>query len=180
MCGIAGLVSFQAPVDPASLKELVRGIAHRGPDDQGIYVSPAQRCGLGHARLSIIDLSPMGHQPMHDADAGNTIVFNGEIYNFPALRKECEVAGYRFRSHSDTEVVLALYHLYGTDCLAYLRGMFAFAIWDDARQRLFFARDRVGKKPFHYALGPQGLAFCSEIDLYPTIHGQTVIWTINA
>jgi asparagine synthase (glutamine-hydrolysing) len=164
MCGIAGLVSFQAPVDPAELMDLVRGIAHRGPDDQGIHVSPGQRCGLGHARLSIIDLSPLGHQPMLDAEVGNTIVFNGEIYNFAALRARCEAAGHRFRSHTDTEVILALYRLHGVECLAYLRGMFAFAIWDEARQRLFFARDRVGKKPFHYSLGRQGFAFCSEID----------------
>lgn len=164
MCGIAGQISFQSPVDPASLMDLVRGIAHRGPDDQGIHVSPGRRCGLGHARLSIIDLSPLGHQPMLDAEAGNAIVFNGEIYNFPALRESCEVAGYRFRSHTDTEVILALYRLHGIECLARLRGMFAFAIWDEARQRLFFARDRVGKKPFHYALNSRGFAFCSEID----------------
>ena len=164
MCGIAGHISFQTPVDPASLMDLVRGIAHRGPDDQGIHFSRDRRCCLGHARLSIIDLSPLGHQPMHDTETGNAIVFNGEIYNFPALRESCEVAGYRFKSHTDTEVILALYRLYGIECLARLRGMFAFAIWDEARQRLFFARDRVGKKPFHYALSSQGFAFCSEID----------------
>lgn len=164
MCGIAGLVSFQTPIDPASLADLVRGIAHRGPDDQGIHFSPGQRCGLGHARLSIIDLSPLGHQPMLDPESENAIVFNGEIYNFAALRKSCEAAGHRFRSHTDTEVILALYRLHGIECLTYLRGMFAFAIWDEARKRLFFARDRVGKKPFHYSLGKQGFAFCSEID----------------
>jgi asparagine synthase (glutamine-hydrolysing) len=164
MCGIAGQVSFQSSVDPAALMDLVHGIAHRGPDDQGIHVSPGQRCGLGHARLSIIDLSPLGHQPMLDSEAGNAIVFNGEIYNFAALRERCEAAGYRFRSHTDTEVILALYRLHGVECLTHLRGMFAFAIWDEARQRLFFARDRVGKKPFHYSLGKQGFTFCSEID----------------
>lgn len=164
MCGIAGMVSFVAAVDQQQLKSLMQGIAHRGPDDQGLYVSPGQRCGLGHARLSIIDLSPSGHQPMLDGETGNTIVFNGEIYNFAALRQRCEEGGYRFQSHTDTEVILALYRMHGTACLAYLRGMFAFTIWDEARKRLFFARDRVGKKPFHYALGSQGFAFCSEID----------------
>lgn len=164
MCGIAGLVSFQSPVDFVSLTNLARGIAHRGPDDQGFYVSPGQRCGFGHARLSIIDLSPSGHQPMLDEETGNAIVFNGEIYNFAALRQRCEEGGYRFQSHTDTETILALYRKDGIKCLTYLRGMFAFAIWDEARKRLFFARDRVGKKPFHYALGAQGFAFCSEID----------------
>jgi asparagine synthase (glutamine-hydrolysing) len=101
---------------------------------------------------------------MLDPDTGNCIVFNGEIYNFQQLRKECEAAGDRFRSHSDTEVILALYRRYGTDCLGFLRGMFAFAIWDEKRQRLFIARDRVGKKPFNYAILKSGLAFCSEID----------------
>ena len=101
---------------------------------------------------------------MLDEEAGNAIVFNGEIYNFATLRKACEADGYRFRSHSDTEVILALYRRHGVDCLRHLRGMFAFAIWDEARQRLFFARDRLGKKPFHYADAPEGFAFCSEID----------------
>jgi asparagine synthase (glutamine-hydrolysing) len=119
---------------------------------------------LGHARLSIIDLSPLGHQPMRDPETGNCIAFNGEIYNFQALRQECEAAGDSFRSHSDTEVILALYRRHGVQCLQHLRGMFAFALWDEARKRVFFARDRVGKKPLNYALVEGGVVFCSEID----------------
>lgn len=164
MCGIAGLVSHKAPVPSESLLRLIEGIAHRGPDDQGIYVSAEQRCALGHTRLSIIDLSADGHQPMIASETGHTIVFNGEIYNFKQLSKTAEAAGYRFKSCSDTEVILAFYHLHGIDCLRHLRGMFSFAIWDPAKQRLFFARDRLGKKPFHYSHSPKGFAFCSEID----------------
>lgn len=164
MCGIAGIVSMGIRTSPELLDALVEGVSHRGPDDRGIYYSPDGRCALGHTRLAILDLSATGHQPMLDDDTGNAIVFNGEIYNFASLRKDCEAHGYRFRSHSDTEVILALYRKHGTDCLRFLRGMFAFAIWDVQRQRLFFARDRVGKKPFHYALTPEGFSFCSEID----------------
>jgi asparagine synthase (glutamine-hydrolysing) len=163
MCGIAGHLSFSTPPDPAGVRQLVAGIRHRGPDDSGLWISGRGHCVLGHARLSIIDLSPLGHQPMLDPDTGNTIVFNGEIYNFQSLRKECEAAGDRFRSHSDTEVILALYRRHGIGCLNKLRGMFAFALWDEAAQHLFMARDRVGKKPLNYALLPDGIAFCSEL-----------------
>jgi len=164
MCGIAGHISFQRPHEAAPVAEMVRRIRHRGPDDQGLWTSPKGECVLGHARLSIIDLSPLGHQPMFDAETGNCIVFNGEIYNFQALRKECEAAGDRFRSQSDTEVILALYRRYGVKCLHKLRGMFAFSIWDESRKRLFFARDRIGKKPLNYVLVKGGIIFCSEID----------------
>ncbi len=163
MCGIAGLVSGRRQLEPSSLQAMVNGLEHRGPDDRGIWLADDLSCGLGHTRLSVIDLSAQGHQPMRDENSGNIIVFNGEIYNFQALRRECEHAGHEFHSHSDTEVILALYALHGTECLRRLRGMFAFAIWDATRRQLFMARDRVGKKPFHYALSPAGLAFCSEI-----------------
>ncbi len=164
MCGIAGLVSFSSHVRNHLLTELVDGISHRGPDDCGHYQSPDRKCTLGHTRLAILDLSMAGHQPMLDTATGNANVFNGEIYNFATLRRDCEADGYRFRSHSDTEVILALYRKHGVDCLRFLRGMFAFAIWDEQRKRLFFARDRVGKKPFHYAVSSDGFSFCSEID----------------
>lgn len=164
MCGIAGIVGRRPIENRSWLEGLVDGIAHRGPDDAGEYLSPNGMCALGHTRLAILDLSAAGHQPMHEEATGNAIVFNGEIYNFAALRKECEADGYRFRSHSDTEVILALYRRHGIDCLRLLRGMFAFALWDEREQRLFFARDRLGKKPFHYAESAQGFAFCSEID----------------
>lgn len=163
MCGIAGHLSFTSPPDPAGVRKMVAGISHRGPDDSGLWVAGRGNCILGHARLSIIDLSPLGHQPMLDPETGNTIVFNGEIYNFQSLRKECEAAGDSFRSHSDTEVILALYRRHGIECLKKLRGMFAFALWDEAAQHLFMARDRVGKKPLNYALMPDGIAFCSEL-----------------
>ncbi|NTW87566.1 MAG: asparagine synthase (glutamine-hydrolyzing) [Desulfobulbaceae bacterium] len=164
MCGITGHISFQELPSPDHVAELVRRIRHRGPDDQGIWASPKRECVLGHARLSIIDLSPLGHQPMLDPDSGNAIVFNGEIYNFQILRKEREAAGDVFRTHSDTEVILTLYRRYGIDCLKFLRGMFAFVIWDERNQRIFFARDRVGKKPFNYTLSHGNFVFCSEID----------------
>jgi len=164
MCGIAGIVAKQPITDQGALAGLVDGIIHRGPDDRGDYLSPYRTCALGHTRLAILDLSTAGHQPMLDETSGNVIVFNGERYNFAALRKECETDGYRFRSHSATEIILALYRKHGVDCLRFLRGMFAFAIWDEKQQRLFFARDRLGKKPFNYAVSPQGFTFCSEID----------------
>lgn len=164
MCGIAGHIQFTEQPAGSHVAELVRRIRHRGPDDSGQWVSPGKECVLGHARLSIIDLSPAGHQPMLDCLTGNAIVFNGEIYNFQSLRKECEVAGDVFRSHSDTEVILALYRRHGIGCLKFLRGMFTLAIWDEQRQQLFMARDRVGKKPLNYALVGDGIVFCSEID----------------
>lgn len=164
MCGIAGHLSFASSPPENQVAALIGGIRHRGPDDQGLWFSPTGKCVLGHARLSIIDLSAFGHQPMQDPITGNSIVFNGEIYNFQSLRKECETENDVFRSHSDTEVILALYRRYGVSCLSKLRGMFAFAIWDEREQHLFFARDRVGKKPFNYTLNDNGFIFCSEID----------------
>ena len=163
MCGIAGEVNRSARADPHAVATMVSGIAHRGPDDRGLWTSSNGICVFGHARLSIIDLSSAGHQPMQDLRTGNSIVFNGEIYNFQALRKDCELAGNTFKSHSDTEVILTLYRQHGIDCLRLLRGMFALAIWDEQRQQLFLARDRVGKKPLNYAVTQNGLAFCSEL-----------------
>ena len=124
---------------------MIFGIAHRGPDDRGLWSSSNGVCAFGHARLSIVDLSPAGHQPMIDTVTGNVIVFNGEIYNFWELRKDNESVGETFKSRSDTEVILSLYRRHGIDCLKFLRGMFAIAIWDEQRQQLFLARDRVGK-----------------------------------
>ena len=163
MCGIAGELNWTPPADKQAVNAMVSGIAHRGPDDQGLWASPNGACALGHARLSIVDLSPAGHQPMLDPHTGNAIVFNGEIYNFHLLRKDCEAAGDAFQSHTDTEVILALYRRHGVGCLKFLRGMFALAIWDEQHQQLFIARDRVGKKPLNYALTPTSLVFCSEL-----------------
>ena len=163
MCGIAGQVAFGDRADPAAVAAMIARIRHRGPDDQGVWISPDHSCALGHARLSIIDLTPSGHQPMIDPETGNSIVFNGEIYNYLELKAECEALGDRFRSGSDTEVLLCLYRRHGADCLRKLRGMFAFAIWDAAAQELFLARDRMGKKPFLYAMLEGRLVFCSEM-----------------
>jgi asparagine synthase (glutamine-hydrolysing) len=142
---------------------MVERLQHRGPDDRGLWRSPEGRCVLGHTRLSIIDLTPAGHQPMLDPLTGNAVVFNGEIYNFQEQRAACERQGDRFLSNSDTEVILALYRRHGVGCLRFLRGMFAFALWDAQQQALFLARDRVGKKPLNYALTDRGVIFASEI-----------------
>src|SRR5450759_1105270 len=164
MCGIVGELNWQVRANRGALDAMVSGIAHRGPDDRGLWSSPNGACALGHARLSVVDLSPAGHQPMLDPNTGNAIVFNGEIYNFQALRKDCEAAGDVFKSRSDTEVILALYRRHGVGCLKFLRGMFALAIWDEQRQQLFLASDRVGKKPLNYAVTRAGFAFCSELN----------------
>src|SRR5438105_5671658 len=135
-------------------------IAHRGPDDEGMFA--AGHIGLGNRRLAIVDLTSAGHQPMSTDDGRLWITYNGEIYNFPELRTDLEARGHRFLSHTDTAVILATYREFGVDCLERLRGMFAFAIWDAENERLFIARDRVGKKPLHYWVDADGIAFASE------------------
>lgn len=162
MCGIAGRFNYLsgAPVAADVVGRMCDLIAHRGPDGHGVWVDGP--IGLGHRRLAIIDLSPAGHQPMQSEDAQLTITFNGEIYNFLELRRELEGVGHRFRSRTDTEVILCAYRQWGVECLARLRGMFSFAIWDEASRTLFIGRDRVGKKPLHYLLDRDGLAFASE------------------
>ena len=138
-------------------------MTHRGPDDAGEWWSDDNRVGLGHRRLSILDLSPLGHQPMRDEARGLTIAFNGEIYNHRELREELSAQGFVFRSHSDTEVLLAAYAAWGEDCLAHLNGMFAFALFDAPRQTMFLARDRAGEKPLFYRLDQGVLHFASEL-----------------
>lgn len=164
MCGIAGYINWKDSVGLEEVSKMVKGLNHRGPDDSGLWRSLDDYCVMGHSRLSVIDLSPNGHQPMIDPETGNVIVFNGEIYNYQVLRNVCEEKGDHFFSYSDTEVVLALFRRHGRDCLQYLRGMFAFAIWDKKNQELFMACDRVGKKPLNYALLRNGIIFSSEID----------------
>lgn len=163
MCGFVGVLNLDGQAaDAALLSRMSQEIAHRGPDDQGVETSGP--CGLGFRRLSIIDLSAAGHQPMRSADERLTIVFNGEIYNYRELRDELAKDGARFRSHSDTEVLLHLYERYGTEMLSRLRGMFAFAIWDARERSLVVARDRVGIKPLYYLLLPgERLYVASEI-----------------
>jgi asparagine synthase (glutamine-hydrolysing) len=165
MCGIAGIVgSAPRPTWGPLLHRMLDLIAHRGPDDQGVH-SIGHGC-LGHRRLSIIDLSPAGHQPMLDGQ--NAVVFNGEIYNHRELRKELEATGARFRSRSDTETLLAGYRFWGPDLVHRLRGMFAFALWDDDARTLFAARDPFGKKPFYYHWDGKVFTFASEVEAVVT------------
>ena len=147
MCGIAGKIYFNQRqiVSEEEIKMMTNYLAHRGPDDSGIFIDG--QVGLGHKRLSIIDLSATGHEPMSDDTGKIHLTFNGEIYNFQQLRQDLEKDGVKFKSKTDAEVVIYLYKKYGTDCLQYLRGMFAFAIWDSTQQILFLARDPLGKKP---------------------------------
>jgi asparagine synthase (glutamine-hydrolysing) len=162
MCGIAGRYNFRsgAPVGEDVLAAMCRLVAHRGPDGKGTWAADA--VGFGHRRLSIIDLSDAGRQPMQTADGQTTITFNGEIYNFEEIRRDLESRGCAFASRTDTEVILQAYRVFGPACVRRLRGMFAFAIWDAGARRLFAARDRLGKKPFYYREDADGLAFASE------------------
>jgi len=162
MCGIAGIVGTEADVvqDVGTIRLMCNAIIHRGPDDEGFYLRGGT--GLGMRRLSIIDLAG-GHQPIHNEDRNVWVVFNGEIYNFPELRHEFESRGHRFYTQSDTEVIVHLYEELGAECIRRLRGMFAIALWDERRKTLLLARDRLGKKPLHYALHKGNLYFGSEI-----------------
>jgi asparagine synthase (glutamine-hydrolysing) len=163
MCGICGIVGQP---DEQLIKSMLARIAHRGPDDEGVYVaetSSGERIGLGHRRLSIIDLSPAGHEPMSDPSGRIWLTFNGEIYNFKELRRELETLGHRFKSNTDAEVIIYAYLEWGRDCLTRFNGMFAFAIWDSQNESLFLARDRLGIKPLYYADTPAGFAFASEV-----------------
>jgi asparagine synthase (glutamine-hydrolysing) len=160
MCGIAGFVLRDGRAEAPAVRAMCDQIRHRGPDDEGIHVDGA--CGIGMRRLSIIDLST-GHQPMSNEDGTVWVVFNGEIYNYQPLRQSLLSKGHRFVTHSDTETLVHLYEQYGTDGLAQLRGMFAFAIWDARRRRILLARDRFGKKPLYYSIRPNGLFFGSEL-----------------
>ena len=163
MCGIVGIFNYRSgePVSGQLIRSMADQIRYRGPDDGGVYADGV--IGLGHRRLSIIDLSPLGHQPMASQDDKIWIVFNGEIYNYQEIRKDLEAKGYEFRSNTDTEVIIYLYREYGEECLQYLRGMFAFAIWDSETSKLLLARDRIGKKPLYYYDDGKILIFASEI-----------------
>src|SRR5581483_11748537 len=165
MCGLAGVVSFGRPIaDPAALSRRLAGLlAHRGPDGEGVWVSPSATVVLAHRRLAIIDLSGAAAQPMATPDARYRIVFNGEIYNFRQLRAELEARDDRFATVSDTEVLLRLVVRDGPDALARARGMFALAIWDSVDRSLLLARDRFGMKPLYVAARSDAVAFASEI-----------------
>lgn len=162
MCGILGILGAPGEVDPEQLEALRDRMRHRGPDDAGLYVNEERSVGLAHRRLSILDLSPRGRQPMASADGKLWLVFNGEIYNYRLLRRELEQSGHAFTSETDTEVVLAAYQQWGIGCIHRLRGMFAFGLWDARVRRLWIARDRLGIKPLFYRLDG-GMRFASEM-----------------
>ena len=165
MCGIAGFLTTGAPRPgrdlEARLWRMIATVRHRGPDDEGVWTNG--QAGLAHARLSIIDPTPAGHQPMASADGTVWISFNGEIYNFAEIRRELDSLGYLFRSRSDTEVIVNGWHAWGPEIFSRLRGMFALAIWDRRSRRLILARDRLGKKPLYYTTTPDAFLFGSEI-----------------
>lgn len=173
MCGIAGIVDEQrrGAVDEQTVHQMCQAIVHRGPDDEGIFVKNG--VGLGMRRLSIIDISG-GHQPVFNEDRTVWVVYNGEIYNFPELRRDLESRGHRFYTNCDTEVIVHLYEDMGAECVQKLRGMFAFALYDEKRRKLLMARDRLGKKPLHYALANGRLLFGSEIKSILTVAPELV------
>jgi asparagine synthase (glutamine-hydrolysing) len=182
MCGIAGIWEFNGRVDEGLLRSMRDSLTHRGPDDEGIFVGDDGRVGLAHRRLSILDPSPAGRQPM--SRAGVWTVHNGEVYNFRAIRDELAAAGHEFTSNSDTEVLLAGYHQWGLDAVHRFRGMFATALWDSGDRKLHLVRDRVGVKPLYYYKDPQRIIFASEmraILLHPAVvrevdHGALALY----
>ncbi|MBD2451094.1 asparagine synthase (glutamine-hydrolyzing) [Nostoc sp. FACHB-152] len=165
MCGIAGILTVNQHQD--NLQTIIQGmqaaIRHRGPDDSGIYIAQEKQAALAHTRLAILDLSFAGHQPMSTPDERYWIVFNGEIYNFEQIRNDLISQGEQFKSQTDTEVILKLYQKVGSDCVRYLRGMFAFAIWDNVEKTCFLARDPLGIKPLYYCQSGSTLVFASEL-----------------
>ena len=164
MCGLCGTVDFEGPVDVGQVTQMTACLAHRGPDDVGMWDEPG--VALGFRRLSILDLSSAGRQPMADPQDRYRLVHNGEIYNYLELRSELETHGYRFRTGTDTEVILAAYDHWGRRCVERFNGMWAFAIWDRQRRELYCARDRFGIKPFYYRLDGRRLVFASELKAF--------------
>ncbi|MBD2643791.1 asparagine synthase (glutamine-hydrolyzing) [Aphanizomenon sp. FACHB-1401] len=165
MCGIAGIIRLNTNNGrlEAKIEKMQTALKHRGPDDAGIYISTDKQAALAHTRLSILDLSAAGHQPMSTTDNRYHITFNGEIYNFQELRENLISQGEKFHSQTDTEVILKLYQRIGSDCVQHLRGMFAFAIWDDLEKTCFLARDHLGIKPLYYYQLGTTLVFASEL-----------------
>ena len=162
MCGVVGFAGHE-PIAEEQLAAMRDTLAHRGPDDRGLWYSAGREVGFGHRRLSIIDLSACGHQPMNDRSGRLHIAFNGEIYNFPELRGELEERGHTFRSQSDTEVILESFREWGEDFITHLNGMFALALYDEERRELFLARDRAGEKPLFYWRTARRIVFASEL-----------------
>jgi len=162
MCGITGIFEYDGltEIREELVHRMNETIVHRGPDDEGIFVGPG--IGLGFRRLSIIDLAG-GHQPIANEDGNIWVMLNGEIYNYPELRKELLQRGHRLSTHSDTETIVHLYEEYGEDCFARLRGMFAIVLWDSRQRKLLLARDRLGKKPLFYSPNRKRVLFGSEL-----------------
>ena len=166
MCGIAGIHAYHYASNPVDRDELIRIREHmrlRGPDAEGLWISANGHTGLAHRRLAIIDLDARANQPMPSDDGKLVITFNGEIYNYKALKQKLEGQGCRFRTHSDTEVLLHMYRLHGEKMFAELRGMYAFAIWDETAQGVFLARDPYGIKPLYLADDGSTLRFASQV-----------------
>lgn len=175
MCGIAGYVTTEEAIErTAFLRQSAQALRHRGPDDEGYFVEPG--VGLAARRLSIVDL-PGSHQPISNEDGTIHVVFNGEIYNYLELRTVLEGRGHCFKTQGDTETLVHLYEEHGAEMLRFLRGMFAFALWDSRQKKLFLARDRLGKKPLHYFTADRALYFCSE--LAPLLDQKLASWEIN-
>lgn len=179
MCGIAGILDPAGVFGAQALADIARrmaqSLAHRGPDDEGVWLSPGGHCALAHRRLSVIDITDRGHQPMVETDGNHAACFNGEIYNFRQLRRELESTGQPFHSDSDTEVLLRLFRDAAPDALKRLEGMYAFAVWNETERRLLLARDAFGKKPLYIArgnhLGGEWMAFASELGAFHAIPG---------
>src|SRR5262245_10599834 len=175
MCGIAGIMSLgERPVLESEVRAMCDAMIHRGPDDDGYYITSG--VGLGMRRLSIIVLTT-GQQPVHNEDGTVWVVFNGEIYNFRALRTILERQGHRFYTDTDTEVIVHLYEKYGDACVEKMRGMFVFALWDDRRKRLLIARDRLGVKPLYFGEAGGRLVFGSELKV--VLHGPAFYKILN-
>ena len=162
MCGIIGEISSER-IDIEKFIQMRDELKHRGPDDAGLYINEKGNVVLGHRRLSIIDLTSSGREPMTNEDNDVWLTFNGEIYYYKELREELIKKGHRFKSRTDAEVVIHAYEQWGVDCLKKLRGMFAFAIWDEKANKLFLARDRIGIKPLYYYSGNNRFIFSSEL-----------------
>src|SRR6266705_550343 len=163
MCGICGFFSYSNSGSASRrLQEMTFSLKHRGPDGSGTWLDKTGTIGLASTRLAIIDVEG-GHQPIHSSDGAHVLVFNGEIYGFRSLRRELIALGHAFRTLSDTEVILHAYRQWGRECVHHLRGMFAFAVYDENTRTLFLARDRTGIKPLYYYWGPLGFFFGSEL-----------------
>ncbi|MCC7438552.1 MAG: asparagine synthase (glutamine-hydrolyzing) [Armatimonadetes bacterium] len=169
MCAIVGLWRKHSRIVESDIEVMRDTMRHRGPDGAGLYLDRQSNVALGHRRLAIIDLSEAGKQPMLNTNEDIALVLNGEIYNYRTLRQQAETWGYRFKSTTDTEVIIALYERYGVECLQYLRGMFAFALWDSKRHQLLLARDRIGIKPLYVYQDSETIAFASEVRAFQAL-----------